>query len=158
MWFLILAKVLIYSGCQISLSLTNITTVIASTNKLINNLRKVVTLISIFCWKSTLRFLTCKNQFNLQTCTKIFAMLVNLLLHLLEVFLKYLNLFLILCFEKTFIIFTAYHVIKIWFNNRVYHSKRVLILLENFFKILRIFVKTCPGIINPIHLVHQYFN
>ena len=158
MWFLILTKVLIYSGCQISLSLTNITTVIASTNKLINNLRKVVTLISIFCWKSTLRFLTCKNQFNLQTCTKIFAMLVNLLLHLFEVFLKYLNLFLILCFEKTFIIFTAYHVIKIWFNNRVYHSKRVLILLENFFKILRIFVKTCPGIINPIQLVHQYFN
>ena len=46
----------------------------------------------------------------------------------------------------------------IWLNNMIYHSKRVLILLENIFKILKIFVKTCSGIINPIHSIHQCFN
>ena len=36
--------------------------------------------------------------------------------------------------------------------------KGLLILLENIFKILMIFVKTCPGIINTTHLIHQRFD
>ena len=36
--------------------------------------------------------------------------------------------------------------------------KGLLILLENTFKILMIFVKTCPGIINTTHLIHQRFD
>ena len=46
----------------------------------------------------------------------------------------------------------------IWLNNMIYHSNRVLILLENIFKILKIFVKTYSGIINRIHSIHQYFH
>ena len=37
-------------------------------------------------------------------------------------------------------------------------SKRVLIRLENIFQILKIFVETYPGIINPLHSIHQCFN
>ena len=53
-WFLILTKVLIYSGCQMSAGLTNILSITATTNKLIDNLRKVFSLIWIFLTKCDL--------------------------------------------------------------------------------------------------------
>ena len=43
MRFLILTKVLIYSGCQMSASKTGITSITAATNKLIDNLGKLFT-------------------------------------------------------------------------------------------------------------------
>ena len=39
----------IYSGCQMPASLTDITNITASTNKLIDNLGKMFTLTWIFC-------------------------------------------------------------------------------------------------------------
>ena len=49
--FLILTKVFNCSGCQMLASLTDITSITANTNKLIDNLGKMFTLIWIFCWK-----------------------------------------------------------------------------------------------------------
>ena len=55
--FLIFTKVFIYSGCETSMSLTDITSITTSLNKLIGNLGKMLTLIWIFCWQSTPKFL-----------------------------------------------------------------------------------------------------
>ena len=50
--FLILTKVVIYSGCQMSASMNDITSITASTSRLMNKLRKVFTLIWSFVEKA----------------------------------------------------------------------------------------------------------
>ena len=56
--FFILIKLFIYSGCQMATSLIDITSIIAGTNKFIENLGKMFTFIWILCWKSTSQLLT----------------------------------------------------------------------------------------------------
>ena len=71
--FLILSKVLIYSGCQMSASLTDITSITASANKLIVNLGS-------FVEKAHRSFLLAKTNLTFRLLQKSFAKLVNFLL------------------------------------------------------------------------------
>ena len=71
--FLILSKVLIYSGCQMSASLTAITSITASTKKLIVNLGSYVE-------KAHHSFLLAKTNLTFRLLQKSFAKLVNFLL------------------------------------------------------------------------------
>ena len=71
--FLILSKVLIYSGCQMSASLTDITSITASTKKLIVNLGSYVE-------KAHHIFLLAKTNLTFRLLQKFFAKLVNFLL------------------------------------------------------------------------------
>ena len=73
MRFHILAKVFIYSGCQMLASLTDITSITASTNKLIDNLGKICSLLfGSFVEKAHHSFLLVKNNLT-------FRLLQNLL-------------------------------------------------------------------------------
>ena len=70
--FLILTKVLIYSGCQMSASMSDITSITSSTSRLMNKLRKVFTLIWSFVEKA-------HRSFSLVKTSLTFRLLQNLL-------------------------------------------------------------------------------
>ena len=70
--FLVLAKVFMYSGCQISASLTDITSITFSTNKLIDNLERYSLLYGSFVEKA-------HRSFSLVKTNLTFRLLQNLL-------------------------------------------------------------------------------
>ena len=159
MWSFILTKMFLNPGCEKSVRLTNITSITANTNKVINNLWIDNSWIRIFVRKCLTQFIAGENYFDFDIFAKSFTEFFNFVLRHFRIH----------SYERKFKIppFNIRHlhwhasciclidsILEILLYDIVFHAKRMLFLKYDVLEVFKINIKTCPSTTNPIQTIN----